>query len=444
MKGIESPSLKVEFPTNFHFNEEDKRYYNSWRLSILVFIIIGYGAYYLCRQNFAMIIPALTAEFNYSKTQIGIILSLASIVYGIGKFINGYISDRSNARYFMPIGLFISAIITFSLGFANSIYMIGFLWVFNNWFQSMGWPPAARILTHWFAPSELGKKWALGAASHQIGGAITLIMSGYIVANYGWRYAFMGPAVIAIIISVVLFNRLRESPKTLGLPPVESYKGGPDYHCLHEQDNISSAEIFQKVFCNKNMWLISIANACVYIVRSGVIFWAPLFLSELRGVSIEKAGLQIAIYEASGLFGGLSAGYISDLFYQKRRGIVGAVFMLILAILIAISWQLPEEQNVAGIVLLFLMGFFVYGPQVLIGVASADFVSKKAIGTANGLAGTMGYVGAAISGAGVGCLIDDYGWPSVFIFFIISSLIGGVLFLMTVDGDVSKGAKLKT
>lgn len=434
MRGIESPDFKAEFP----INAKDKRYYNSWRLRILVFIIIGYGAYYLCRQNFAMIIPALTEEFNYSKTQIGIILSLASIVYGVGKFINGYISDRSNARYFMPTGLFISAIITFALGCVNSIYMIGFLWVLNNWFQSMGWPPAARILTHWFAPSELGKKWALGAASHQIGGAITLIMSGYIVANYGWRYAFMVPAWLAIIISVVLFNRLRESPKILGLPPVEAYKGAADGDYIEEQDNISSEEIFRKVFCNKNMWLISLANACVYIVRSGVIFWAPLFLSELRGISIEKAGWQVAIYEASGLFGGLSAGYISDLFYQKRRGIVGASFMLILSILIAISWQLPQEHNVAGIVLLFLMGFFVYGPQVLIGVASADFVSKKAIGTANGLAGTMGYVGAAISGAGVGCLIDDYGWSSVFIFFIISSLVGGVLFLMTVEGESNK------
>lgn len=434
MRVVESPDFKAEFP----MNAKDKRYYNSWRLRILVFIIIGYGAYYLCRQNFAMIIPGLTEEFHYSKTQIGIILSLASIVYGVGKFINGYISDRSNARYFMPIGLFISAIITFALGCVNSIYMIGFLWVLNNWFQSMGWPPAARILTHWFAPSELGKKWALGAASHQIGGAITLIMSGYIVANYGWRYAFMVPAVLAIIISVVLFNRLRESPKILGLPPVEAYKGSADGDYIEEQDNISSKEIIRKVFCNKNMWLISLANACVYIVRSGVIFWAPLFLSELRGISIEKAGWQVAIYEASGLFGGLSAGYISDLFYQKRRGIVGASFMLILAILIAISWQLPQEHNVAGIALLFLMGFFVYGPQVLIGVASADFVSKKAIGTANGLAGTMGYVGAAISGAGVGCLIDDYGWSSVFIFFIISSLVGGVLFLMTVEGEGNK------
>ncbi|MCP5369683.1 MAG: MFS transporter [Rickettsiaceae bacterium] len=420
------------------WTEQEKKYYNSWRLRILIFIIIGYGAYYLCRQNFAMIIPALTEEFDYSKTQIGIILSSASIIYGIGKFINGYISDRSNARYFMPIGLFISSMITFTLGFVESIYAIGFLWVANNWFQSMGWPPAARIISHWFAPSELGKKWALGAASHQIGGAFTLIISGYIVAHYGWRYAFMVPAVIAIIISVLLFTKLRESPKILGLPPVEAYKGVTGYKYVYEQDNISSGEIFQKVFFNKNMWLICLANACVYIVRSGVIFWAPLFLSELRGISIEQAGLQIAIYEASGLFGGICAGYISDLFYQKKRGIVGAIFMLILAILIGISWQLPEENNVAGIIILFLMGFFVYGPQVLIGVSSVDFASKKAIGTANGLAGTMGYVGSAISGAGVGCLIDNYGWYSVFIFFIVSSLLGSLFFLMTVCSDVEQ------
>ena len=95
----------------------ERKIYNKWRLRILISIIFGYGTYYLCRQNFSMIMPAFMEEFGYSKTQLGWVLTLASIVYGIGKFVNGYISDKSNARYFMVIGLLCSAIITFILGF---------------------------------------------------------------------------------------------------------------------------------------------------------------------------------------------------------------------------------------------------------------------------------------------------------------------------------------
>ena len=100
---------------------KERKVYNSWRLRILIFIILGYGTYYLCRQNFSMIMPAFMEEYGYTKTQLGWVLTFASIVYGVGKFVNGYISDRSNARYFITIGLCASAVVTFILGFTNSL-----------------------------------------------------------------------------------------------------------------------------------------------------------------------------------------------------------------------------------------------------------------------------------------------------------------------------------
>ena len=420
----------------------ERKIYNKWRLRILISIIFGYGTYYLCRQNFSMIMPAFMEEFGYSKTQLGWVLTSASIVYGIGKFVNGYISDKSNARYFMVIGLICSAIITFILGFSDNIWFLAFFLIINHWFQSMGWPPAARMLTHWFAPKELGTKWALGAASHQIGGAITLVFSGYLVANFGWRYAFFIPSIIAIIIAVILFNRLRESPKELGLPLVEAYKGDEDFEEDISEDHLTSMEIFRKVFVNRNMWYICFANMCVYIVRIGIIFWAPLFLKEFKNISLEHAGWQVAAYEVIGLLGGFSAGWVSDKIMGGQRGPVGALFMICLAIALIMFWKMPESYIYFSTLALILVGFFVYGPQVLVGVASADFVSKKAIGTANGLAGTMGYVGSGLSGICVGALIDNWGWSSAFIFFISSALIGAIFFMLTWHG-VNKHSQCK-
>lgn len=421
-----SNSIKQPF-----MDMKERKIYNKWRLRILSFIIIGYGAYYLCRQNFAMITPVYMEEFGYSRTELGKILSISSIVYGVGKFANGYISDKSNARYFMPIGLLLSALVTFCLGFSNSMFFFGTLWVLNNWFQSMGWPPVARMLTHWFAPQELGTKWAIGAASHQVGGAITLIFAGYLVTNWGWRYAFFIPGIIAMLISFILFDRLRESPKILGLPPVEAYKGDEDFEEDSKGDNISTIEIFQKVFLNKNIWLISFANMCVYIVRIGILSWAPLFLKEFKNISLNHAGWQVAAYEVTGLLGGFAAGWLSDKIFKGERGPVGAIFMLLLALNVVIFWQMPVGYNNLGAFALVLAGFFVYGPQVLVGVASADFASKKAIGVANGFVGTMGYVGSALSGLGVGWLTDNVGWPGAFAFFVSAAIIGGILFLFT-------------
>ena len=64
-------------------------------------------------------------------------------------------------------------------------------------------------------------------------------------------------------------------------------------------------------------------------------------------------------------------------------------------------------------------------------MASADFASKKAVGIANGLAGTMGYVGSRFSGVCVGALIDKYGWGGAFAFFIGVAFLGAFFFILT-------------
>lgn len=414
--------------------ESERKIYNRWRIRILSSIIIGYGAYYLCRQNFSMIMPAFINEFGYTRTQIGSILTIASIIYGVGKFMNGYISDRSNARYFMTAGLLISSIITFILGFSESLIFLGVFWSLNNWFQSMGWPPAARMLTHWYAPKELGTKWALGAASHQVGGALTLVFTGYLITEYGWRFAFFIPAMIAAIVALFLFNRLRESPKILGLPPVEAYKGDFTYNDSNiEEDHLSADEIIKKVFLNQKIWMIGLTNMCIYIVRIGIIFWAPLFLTEYKNVSLSSAGWQVAAHEVTGLLGGFCAGWLSDKIFNGERGFIGSLFMVALSMNLLAFWHIPDEYNSLRALLLVTAGFFVYGPQVLIGVASADFASKKAVGTANGFVGTMGYVGSGLSGVCVGAIVDNdaLGWMGAFTFFTLAALIGAALFFAT-------------
>ncbi|WP_375319552.1 MULTISPECIES: MFS transporter [unclassified Candidatus Tisiphia] len=405
--------------------------YNSWRIRILYSIIIGYSTFILCRQNFNIVMPALMDHFDVTKTQLGWILTTASIFYGVGKLYNGFLSDRSNARIFMVVGLVCVGIITLLSGFVSSITSLGLLWILNNWFQSMGWPPATRMLTYWYASKELGTKWSLGATSNQIGGAITMIVCGYLIDVYGWESAFIIPGIAALLISLFLFNRLRNSPNEVNLPIVEKYKEC-DITSSNESDNLlTSRQLIKIVFCNRLMWYVCFANMFVYIVRSGIIFWAPVFLCELKNITIAQAGWQVASYDILSLVGGIVAGWMSDKIFQGRRGPVGSVFMFTLAFTIILFWQMPNEYEIFSVSILALVGFFVSGPQVLIGIATADFTNKQAVGTANGLSGLFGYLGAALAGVCVGWISDNLGWNGVFLFFSLSAFLGAILFSLT-------------
>ena len=406
----------------------NKNYY-LWRVRILIAVIIGYAMFYMVRQNFIMAMPFMLEDQGYKLTDLGWVIGGFSFIYGIGKLLNGYFSDRSNARYFMTIGLVVSSLLSLAMGFGPNLFFIGLFYAVNGWFQSMGWPPVARMLTHWFSPKELGTKWALGATSHQIGGAFIAIFAGFLITNYGWKYAFFIPGILSLVGATFLFKYLRDCPKEVGLPPVEIYKGEETFDC--KGSRITFNEFVKNILYNRLLWYISCANCFLYIVRAGIFNWAPTFLCQSKGSDAMLAGWQVGAYEISGLVGGLVAGWLSDKLFKGRRGPVGTYFMLLLIFPMLYLWLSPISSQILDTIALIVSGFLVYGPQVLVGVASADFASKRAVGVANGFAGAFAYFGVGLSSILITWIAEHWGWSFGFFFFLACSLIGACFFAMT-------------
>ena len=142
---------------------------------------------------------------------------------------------------------------------------------------------------------------------------------------------------------------------------------------------------------------IAVANAFVYLVRYGVLDWAPTYLSEEKGFSFEESGWAYALYEFAGIPGTLLCGWISDKLFNGRRAPVSIGYMLCTLICVLIYWQNPAGNPNLDIAMLIGIGFFVYGPIMLIGVHALDLAPKKAAGTAAGFTGLFGYVGGAVA-----------------------------------------------
>src|SRR5512136_168319 len=125
--------------------------YRRLRRQVFLGIFIGYAAYYLVRNNLALAIPDILREHpEYSKAMLGTALTGLSIAYGLSKFLMGSVSDRSNPKYFLPLGLLLSSAILCVCGFAKAVYTSLFVLVIlqtvNGWFQGMGWPPCGKSM----------------------------------------------------------------------------------------------------------------------------------------------------------------------------------------------------------------------------------------------------------------------------------------------------------
>lgn len=408
--------------------EDIEKQYSYWRFRLLLALIIGYSAFYIVRQNMSIAVPGILDTFGYTKTQVGWIFTSFSVIYGISKFISGTLCDRSNARIFMTVGLLGAAAVNLGIGFSNSIIMLGVFYGLNGWFQSMGWPPCTRILTHWYGPRQLGSRWGICNASHQIGSSIILIGGPLLLLFFSWRSAFIIPSVVCSFVALYIYNRLRDTPKSLGLPCIESQEGLPLREDAEKGERATLKEIFlEHILPNKPLWYVCIANFFVYIVRMGFFNWAPTFLKEMRGISLLESGFQTTCFEIAGLVGGLAAGWLSDHIFNGFRGRVSAIYMTLLIGAILLFWYLPTGYGLDSL-LMFAMGFLIYGPQVLIGVAGAEFGTHKAACAAAGFTGTFGYLGGAVSGVGVGYIAEHFGW-GVTLGCFVASAIAGVFFL---------------
>ncbi|MFV0415553.1 MAG: MFS transporter [Chthoniobacterales bacterium] len=423
--------------------EEIAHDYPRWRWRVMSGMLIGYALFYFCRKNFSMVNKPLSEEFGFSATQMGVILSTATILYAFSKFFSGVLADRMNARYLMGFGLILSAIVSIlfalspnfssALGLSSPLIFFIIFWSLNNLFQGTGVPPCSKALTYWYAPKESGTAWGIWNSSHQIGGALILILSGYLVANYGWESAFYVPAVICLLGGLFIIAQFRDTPQSMGLPSVEVFKKvDTSFHEASEEEQEAFWPTMQKyILKNPMIWLVCIGNFFIYIVRISVLDWGPRFLQESKGFSEEASAFAASGFELSGILGAFISGWISDVVFKGRRGPVMVVFMLALALCIYGLLVVGEGQQWTIAWILIALGFFVYGPQMLVAVAAADFATKKAAATAVGLTGFFGYAGATVSGIGTGMIVDRLGWNGAFIAFIIVTLIGTVIFAFT-------------
>ena len=199
--------------------------YRYWRIRTFYSIYFGYALFYFSRKSFTFAMPMMIDELGYTKSDLGFLGSVLYITYGVSKFLSGILSDKLSPRLFMASGLAITGVCNVLFGMSSSLTWFGIFWALNGVFLGWGWPPCTKQLMHWFSSSERGRWWSLNSTSHNLGGAAIPLVAAGAGAIWGWQSAMILPGVICILGGLLLFERCRGVPSSLGLPPVEVYRG---------------------------------------------------------------------------------------------------------------------------------------------------------------------------------------------------------------------------
>lgn len=476
---------------------EQQKKFQYWQWRTIIGTMIGYSIFYLVRKNFSFAIPGLTVEYGITKATFGAILAIASFIYGVSKLINGFLADRLNGRWHLVTGLSVSAFVNLIFGagamicayltgvsngtvFVNALVLLfAILYVINNAFQGCGFPPCNRLITHWVPPQELATKMSIWNTSHSVGAFIAAVLCGYIMGHTGtdmsadpemrarvientrnitegmdpaaaqayvdnallnigaWHWAFWIPAFIAILGVIFIIVTLRDTPKSVGLPELE---GTTTVEVKSEEEKKDFRQfIIKKVILNPVIWILSLSVFFVYVVRLAVLDWGPSFLQESRGLSPALSAWTVAIFEAFGVVGMIVAGVVSDKLFHGRAQRTCVLCMVGVILFLILFCVLPQDTNpVILMMVLACIGFFLYGPQALIGVIASNQVTRRGASSANGIIGFVAYLSPLVSGLVFGHIADTSGWELVFKIMIVVAFIG-LLTLLTLWNKKTDG-----
>lgn len=407
-----------------------KTNYKYWRLRTFYAMYIGYAFFYFTRKSFTFAMPAMQEHLGLDKFQLGLLGTILSITYGASKFLSGILGDKSNPRYFMSIGLILTGIFNICFGASSLWISFAIFWGLNGWFQGWGWPGCAKLLTHWYSQSERGRWWSIWNTSHNLGGALIPLLIAGCVEISGWRFAMYVSGSLCIVVGFFLINRLRDTPQSLGLPPIEKFKNETSSSKQKENSDLSVKEIlWDYVLTNRTIWILAFSYFFIYVIRTALNDWSMLYLKELRGYSPFVLGSCLLWFEIGGFIGSLAAGWGSDILFKGKRMPINVLFTIaVLATLLSFR-AITQSNPLIDSIYLFLFGFFIFGPQMLIGMACAELSHKKAAATATGFAGCFAYLGAAAAGGPLGAAMHAWGWNSFFSTMIGCSIAAALLML---------------
>lgn len=385
-------------------------------LGVVWTLWLTYGTFYFCRTNLSAAVPGLGKSselggLELTSEQIGWILASLKVAYGIGQLLNGQLAERLSPRILLAVGMFGSAALNLLFGFGTGFYFLLFVWAMNGYCQSLGWPPTVRVVGNWVPVQRRGKAIGIIGTGYQVTLGLTYLVAGQAAENFGWRGALYVPSVIMVMAGFFMLVFLRESPDdggdagTLGFKPATT----------PVVQRTSLAENLALTLSNPALWLFGLSLGMLNACRYGFLDWGVSHLMSAQSIGVGKATLNYVVLAIGAVAGSYLAGWATDRFFGSRRAPVICVLLVCLGGLTLIYESVSQVSAWGTIGLLVLIGFCIYGPQVLlVGTAPADLAKRGTAAAAAGFVNFIGYMGASAGDVVTGYYKDPKhgGWQT--------------------------------
>lgn len=390
---------------------------------------ITYAGFYLCRKNLSVVLPLLNNVSGLRSIDLANIVFGYSVLYAIGQFGCGLLSDRIGAKRVVGAGLLLVAGSNILMGAHASLLWLLIFACLNGAGQSTGWSGLVKTMAIWFGSKNRGIVMAWWSTNYVLGGflatafATWAIVQPWLLPQLGWRRGFLLPALVLLAITGLFLLGVKEIPESADLP------SDMQSDAIELRRARSNWSVLAGLLRKPSLWMLSISYFFLELCRYALMFWLPLYMVNRLKYSLQASGYLSSLYELIGIAGAVLAGYISDRFSQSRRAPVSAIMLAGFGIILLLEPTLSRFGLIGTAVSISLAGIFSFGPDTLLsGAGAQDIGEARVAATASGLVDGIGHLGAIFSPYVVVFVSERYGWD--YLFFLLAGaafLAGGVL-----------------
>lgn len=404
----------------------------QWRM--LFAAMFCYLFFYTGRQTFGFAIPGLQREFGLSKETLGWASTALLWSYAVGQAINGNLADKFGGRRVMTAGAILSCVANWVVSFATGFKSLVIPWGMNGYFQALGWAPGSRLLSNWWGLSERGKVYGFYTFAAGCASVLSFVTSMIVVdtLQLDWRWIFRMPVLLMLLGGITFYLVVRERPEDLGY-------ASPDTGIANAEDAASAGnsaktadvaegswDRYKAVLRNPRLLIAGLSIGFQNAARYGLLVWVPVhYLGPAAKTTTMGTWIAVALPVGMAL-GALTNGWISDRLFGSSRCKAVVLYMLLGAVAASGMYLLPA--GAVSLIVLFLAGFFVYGPASSFWALCPDLVGAKRAGTATGVLNFFSYLLAGLGEPIIGHLLDQSGNTAlVFPIVATSCLISAVI-----------------
>jgi MFS family permease len=290
-----------------------------WPLAVLVAINI---LNFYDRQVAGAVVEPIRKEFLLSDTQIGLLNTLSTILYGLVGLPLGLIADRVSRKKLLAVGIAVWALFTAGARWVNSYSFL----MITRLGVGVGEAAAAPTATSWigdlFPPERRSKPLALFMLGVPVGGALSFFFTGPIAQRFGWRASLVVAAAPALLL-IPLLLMLREPAR-----------GASEKNAPPQVDRSS----VWKVLRIPTFWWIVLSGALVNFNLYSMGLFFPAFFARIHHMNLARAGIMTGIiYAVGGILGGSVAGIWGDRIVHRNRS--GRMKIAALGALLAVPFS---------------------------------------------------------------------------------------------------------